>query len=310
MAEPVKGTKFLDPEALAKLKNLGLAARLVVEGLFSGQHRSPRKGFSVEFAEHRQYSAGDEPRHVDWKILAKRDRLYIKQYEEQTNLRCYVVLDASKSMAYKHDGAISKLEYGCYTAASLSYLMQTQHDAYGLIVCDTKVRTNVPPRQGKGHLHSIMEALEAVQPGGETDLPGTFHELAERINRRALVIVISDFFGSGSDPTELLESLGHLRHRKHEVVCLQVLDPAELKFPFADAGQIEDQETGRVITADAEAVRRHYLKAVTKYIDALRTGCQMREIGYALAETSQPFHAFLAEYLTRRQSMGGVVLRG
>ncbi len=306
MTEPAQGTKYLDPEALAKLKNLGLAARLVVEGLFAGQHRSPHKGFSVEFAEHRQYVPGDEPRYLDWKILAKRDRLYIKQYEEQTNLRCYILLDASQSMSYRHGGAISKLEYGCFIAASLAYLMQSQHDAFGLIVCDEKVRTNIPPRQGKAHLHAILQNLEQVTPSGQTDLPGTFHELAERINRRALVIVISDLFGPAADPAALLESLGHFRHRKHEVIVLQTLDPAELSFPFRDAGQIEDSETGRIVTADAEAVRRHYLQAITKYIDTVRTGCQLREIGYALASTDQPFHTFLAEYLTRRQSMGGV----
>jgi len=298
------GTKYLDPVALAKLKNLGLAARLVVEGLFAGQHRSPHKGFSIEFAEHRQYVPGDETRYLDWKLLAKRDRLYLKQYEEQTSLRCFLVVDASRSMAYRHGGSMSKLEYACYSAASLAFLMQSQHDAYGLQVCDTKVRLTVPPRQGKGHLHAVMQALESVEAEGETDLPAALHTLAEGIHRRGLVIVLSDCFGGQADPDPLLKALVHLRHRKHEVIVLQILDPAELTFPFTDAGQIEDQETGRIITADAEAVRRHYLASIGNYLDALKLGCQSRQIGYVLADTSQPFHEFLATYLTRRQGLG------
>ncbi|HTU24970.1 MAG TPA: DUF58 domain-containing protein [Pirellulales bacterium] len=298
------GTKYLDPLALAKLKNLGLAARLVVEGLYAGQHRSPHKGFSVEFAEHRQYVPGDETRYLDWKLLAKRDRLYLKQYEEQTSLRCHLVVDASRSMAYHHSGTMTKLEYACYSAASLAFLMQSQHDAYGLTVCDTQVRLSVPPRQGKGHLQAVMQALESITPAGETDLPAALHSLAEGIRRRGLVVVLSDCFSGGTDPRALLDALVHLRHRKHEVIVLQVLDPAELEFPFTDAGQIEDLESGRLVTADAEAVRRHYLESIGRYLDALRLGCQSRQIGYALADTAQPFHEFLAAYLSRRQALG------
>ncbi|MEX1017974.1 MAG: DUF58 domain-containing protein, partial [Phycisphaeraceae bacterium] len=149
MPEPLKGTRYLDPAALARLKNLGLAARLVVDGLFSGQHRSPRRGFSVEFAEHREYSPGVDPRHLDWKLLARRDRLYVKQYEEQTNLRGYLVLDASASMGYQHAGEMTKLEYACYLTATLAHLMMVQQDAFGLIICGNGVRTHIPPRQGR-----------------------------------------------------------------------------------------------------------------------------------------------------------------
>jgi len=192
MARTTIGMKYLAPEALAKLKNLGLAARLVVEGLFSGQHRSPHRGFSVEFAEHRQYTPGIDPRHLDWKVFAKRDKLYVKQYEEQTNLRGYLLLDASASMGYTHVGSMSKLEYCCYLAATLAYLMMIQHDAFGLIVYGDRVRLNIPPRQGRGHLRVVLEELENVQAHGQTDLPGTFHELAETMSRRALVVVLSD----------------------------------------------------------------------------------------------------------------------
>ncbi|MBI1367711.1 MAG: DUF58 domain-containing protein [Planctomycetes bacterium] len=303
---PGQSSRFLDPAALAKLRNMSLAARLVVEGLYSGQHRSPHRGFSVEFAEHRQYTPGDEPRYLDWKLAARRDRLYVKQFEEQTNLRCYILLDASKSMTYQSAGPMSKLDYARYCAASLAYLMQTQHDAFGLIVHDDKTRLNIPPRQGHRHLAAVTEALEAVEPAGETDLPAVFHELAETLKRRALVIVLSDLFSGSAPPEALLDAFGHFRHRKHEVIVLQMLDRDELTFPFVDAGQIEDIETGRIISADAEAVKRHYLAELTRYLDAIRTGLTARQIGYALADTSQPFDTFLARYLSQRQAASRV----
>lgn len=310
---PIAPTKYLDPAALLRLKNLHLAARLVVDGLFSGEHKSPRKGFSVEFAEHREYTPGVDPRHLDWKIYAKRDKLYVKQYEEQTNLRCYLLLDASKSMGYRHDGAMSKLEYACYCAATLAYLCQAQHDAFGLIVFDDKVWTHIPPRQGKGHLRTVLEQLEGIAPGGETDLAATFHELAETIKRRALVVVLSDLFSDKSPPegakanggvAALIDAIGHLRHKKHEVVVMHILDRAELQFPFDNAGQIEDMETGRIITADAEAMRAHYMEQLNLYITAVRTGCQQRDVGYTLGDTSEPFDGYLTAYLTRRMNEG------
>ena len=296
------GTKYLDPAALARLKNMGLAARLVVEGLFAGQHRSPHRGYSVEFAEHREYTHGDDPRHLDWKILAKRDKLYIKQFEEQTNLRGYIVLDASASMNYRYNAQISKFEYGCYLAATLAHLMHTQHDAFGLVVTGDRIRHDIPPHQGRNHLRAVMETLEQVEPEGATDLPGTLHDLAQRMKRRALVVVISDLFGEDGGAERLIDALGHLRHRKHEVVTMQVLDQAELTFPFRDAGQIVDMETGRRVNADAEAIRRHYLDRLNEYLDAVRRGCLAREVGYALADTTQPFDDFLGHYLNQRQA--------
>jgi len=296
------GTKYLDPAALAKLKNLGLAARLVVEGLFSGQHRSPHRGFSVEFAEHREYTPGVDPRHLDWKILAKRDKLYVKQYEEQTNLRCYLLLDASASMNYRHQGPMTKLDYCSYLAATLAYLMMVQHDAFGLIVYGDRVRLNIPPRQGRGHLRVVLEQLENVQAQGHTNLPRTFHELAETMNRRALVIVLSDLLGNDGDGAQsLLEALGHFHHKKHEVIVLQVLDQAELTFPFRDAGQIENMETGLRITSDAQAIRNHYLQQLNRYLEEIRNGSLSRNISYSLTDTNQPFDLFLGTFLTRRQ---------
>ena len=305
MPPPVPGTRFLDPAALARLRNLHLAARLVVDGLYSGQHRSPRRGFSVEFAEHRQYTPGVDPRHIDWKILARRDRLYIKQYEEQTNLRCLLLLDCSGSMGYQHSGPMTKLQYACFCAASLAYLMHRQHDAFGLITYNDGVVRHVPPRQGRGHLSVILQQLEDAKPAGKTDLPRTFHALAERMKRRALVVVLSDLFSGQGGGDEVVEALGHMRHRKHEVVVLQLLDRAELEFPFRDASEIEDMETAHRVASDAEAIRLHYLDQLNGYLETLRSGCVSRGIEYALTDTSAPFDAFLGAYLSRRQQSPG-----
>jgi uncharacterized protein (DUF58 family) len=292
--------KYLDPEALHRLKNLTLSARLVVEGYFAGMHRSPQKGFSIEFAEHREYTPGVDPRHIDWRVLGRRDKLYVKQYEEETSLRCYLLLDKSASMDYQHEQRMSKLVYGSYLAASLAYLMAFQHDAVGLITHDTGVRDQVPPRQGPGHLRVLMEKLEQTSPGGETSLSTTFHQLAESIKRRALVVVISDLF---DDPDKLVESLKHFRHKKHEVVVFHVLDPAELTFPFDDVTRIEDMEDRREVISDPRAFRKAYLEELARFLETVRSGCQAAQIDYALAETSQPFDRFLGTYLARRQSM-------
>lgn len=296
-------SRYLDPAALARLRNLGLAARLVVEGLYSGQHRSPHRGYSVEFAEHREYTPGIDPRHLDWKILGKRDKLYVKQYEEQTNLRCYLLLDSSASMSYRHTGAISKFEYACFCAAGLAYLMQSQHDAFGLITYDRAVVRNIPPRQGKGHLRVVLDTLEATKPAGESNLASTFHQLAETMKRRALIVVLSDLFSGPGSAEDLLGSISHLRHKRHEVVVFQVLDRAELQFPFEDVTQVEDIETGRRVSADPATLRNEYLRKLNAYIDKIRAGCRAQDVGYALADTTEPFDLFLGNYLSRRGAL-------
>jgi uncharacterized protein (DUF58 family) len=293
--------KYLDPEALSRLKSLSLAARLVVEGFFSGMHKSPHKGFSVEFAEHREYTPGVDPKHIDWRVLGRRDKLYVKQYEEETSLRCYVLLDKSASMGYKSEAApLTKLEYGSYVAASLAYLMAFQHDAVGLITYDSGVRDRVPPRQGPGHLRVLMEKLERTAPGGETSLSETFHQLAETIKRRALVVVISDLF---DDPEALVGALKHFRHKKHEVIVLHTLDPAEVTFPFDDITRIEDMEDRREVVSDPRAFRKTYLEELARFLDVIRGGCLGAQIDYALAETDRRFDAFLGTYLARRQTL-------
>jgi uncharacterized protein (DUF58 family) len=293
--------EYLDPEALSRLKNLSLAARRVVEGYFAGLHKSPHKGFSIEFAEHREYTPGIDPRHIDWRVYGRRDKLYVKQYEEETSLRCHLLLDKSASMAYKSDGtAMTKLEYASYLAASLAYLVAFQHDAAGLVTYDAAVRDRIPPRQGPGHLRLLMEKLEQTRAGGETTLADTFHQLAETLKRRALVIVLSDLF---DDPAALVGALKHFRHKKHEVIVFQVLDPAEVTFPFDDVTRIEDMETAREISSDPRAFRRQYLDQLTRFLDAIRAGCQAAQIDYVVAQTDKRFDLFLGTYLARRQAM-------
>ena len=292
--------KYLDPQALSRLKNLSLAARVVVEGFFAGMHKSPHKGFSVEFAEHREYTPGVDPRHIDWRVFGRCDKLYIKQYEEETSLRCYILLDKSASMGYRSDGPLSKLQYSSFLAASLAYLMAFQHDSVGLMTFDNQVRENVPPRQGSGHLRVLMDLLEKTEPGNETKLGDTFHKLAETIKRRSLVVIISDLF---DDADELVSGLKHFRHKKHDVIVFQTLDPAELTFPFEDVSCIEDMETGREITSDPRALRNGYLEELGNFLDLVRGGCLTSQIDYALAETNMKFDTFLGTYLAKRQML-------
>jgi uncharacterized protein (DUF58 family) len=292
--------RYLDPQALGRLKNLSLAARRVVEGFYAGMHKSPHRGFSIEFAEHREYTPGVDPRHIDWRVFGRRDKLYVKQYEEETSLRCYLLVDQSASMGYKSRTAMSKLEYASFLAASLSYLMALQHDAVGLITFDTAVRKRIPPRQGPGHLRVLMESLEQTHARGQTQLSELFHQLAESIARKSLVVILSDLF---DDPAQLVSALKHFRHKKHEVIVLHTLDPAELSFPFDDASQIEDLETGRLITGDPRAFRKAYLDEFERFTTTLRAGCEAAQIDYELAETSQSFDLFLGRYLGKRMQV-------
>ena len=293
--------RYLDPESLLRLQNLSLAARLVVEGLYAGMHKSPHHGFSIEFAEHREYTPGVDPRHIDWRVFGRRDKLYVKQYEEETALRCYLLLDTSASMGYKSTPSLSKIEYASYLAASLAYLMASQHDSVGLITYDTGVRDLIPPRQGTGHLRVLIERLEQAVPSGETGVSATFHQLAESIKRRALVVVFSDLF---DDPDAVVQALKHFRHRKHEVIVMQTLDPAELDFPFDDINCVEDLESGREVVSDPRAFRKAYLDEFGRFLEVIRGGCREAGIDHNIARTSEPFPAFLGEYLARRQRAG------
>ena len=292
---------YLDPTAISRLAGMELVARLVVEGFISGMHKSPYQGFSVEFVEHRQYMPGDEIRYIDWKVYAKSDRYYIKKFEEETNLKSYILLDTSGSMAFKSDESpekITKLEYGCYLAASLAYLMLKQRDSVGLVVFDDQLRNYIPPRLGPTHLHALMAGLENTSPGGDTDISTTFHELAQRIVRRGLIIIISDLM---DDPEKVLRSLKHFRHKKHEVIVFHVLDPTELSFPFDGSILFRDLETQEELSVEAELLRDEYLRQMNQFIDTYKNGCRANSMDYMQMDTSVPFDYALSLYLSMRK---------
>lgn len=299
--------RLLVPDALSKIHRLELIARGVVEGFFSGRHQSPYKGFSVEFAEHRQYVAGDDPRDLDWRVFGKSDRYYIKQYIEETNLRSVILVDASGSMRYvgreaaAFDGRrLSKFEYAQYLAASLAHLMIHQQDAVGLVTFDTKVRRYIPSRSRVSHLRAILQELNETVPGDETALAPIFHDVAEQIHRRGLVIVISDLF---DDPEELLKALHHFRYRKHEVILLHVMAEEELTFPFDHWSQFRDLELpSRRVQMDPMVVRGEYLERVQAFIRRIEAGTGQMGIDYVPLTTRRNFDVALAHYLAYRKS--------
>jgi uncharacterized protein (DUF58 family) len=299
-SQPADYRKYLDPSTVSKLASIELKARLVVEGFIVGLHRSPYHGFSVEFAEHRQYMPGDDFKHIDWKVYGKSDRFYIKQFEEETNLKSYILLDASRSMGYKSDG-ISKLDYGSYLAASLAYLMLRQQDAPGLLLFDEKIRAYIPPKGARSHITPILRQLNSAEPSNQTDAAVAFHELADRIKRRGLIIVISDLL---DDPEKILLGLKHFRHRQHEVIVFQILDPFERDFAYRSEARFKDMETGRELLTDPWQVREDYLKRLNEYTAFISRSCRDSQIDYQLLDTSVPFDKALFGYLAKRSKMG------
>ena len=297
MTTRAMGYRFLEPAALARVKNLALAARGVVEGFVSGLHASPYKGFSVEFAEHRKYSPGDNPRHLDWRILGRTDRLYVKQYEEETNLRAQILLDTSGSMAYGPGPGVTKLEYGSYLTAVLAYLMMRQQDAVGLTTFDTQVRLDMPARSSPRHFDEMMHQLEAVRPGGTTDLGATLNRLADRFKRRCLIVLISDLYG---DLDAVDRSLHHFRHKRHEVIVFHVFDKAEVEFPFREVASFVDLETGERLQVDPAYVRDDYRRQVEGFIERYRRLCADCQIDYVQTDTSVPYDFMLSRYLAKR----------
>lgn len=297
-------TEFLTPQDLASIANLQLLARQVMEGFCSGLHRSPHKGFSVEFKEHRQYVRGDEIRNIDWKLFGKTDRLYIREYEEETNLRCNILLDKSGSMGYcgSRSGGVSKHDFAVRLAACLTYLMLGQQDAVGMVTFDDKVRRIIPPRSKPTHLQGIINELESLKAEHETELADVFHELVPKISRRGLIVIISDCFGNIEN---LLKALAHFRHAKHEIVIFQVWDPDELDFPFKQWTQFQslEQSTHRRLI-DPSHLRKAYLENLQKFRDALTDGCHRHRIDLVPAVTDRPYAESLAAYLAARRRLG------
>ena len=309
MADTDSALRYLDPVAVSKLATMELRARLIVEGFITGLHRSPYHGFSVEFAEHRPYNPGDELRHVDWKVYAKTDRFYVKQYEEETNLRHYVVLDTSPSMRYRGEADLSKLEYGSYLAAALHNLMLKQRDATGLIGFDETVHTMRPPKATPGYLRQLLATLEHLHEEEpeerRTSAAAALDEVAERIGRRSLVVVITDLFENVAAHDDLLKALRHLRHRGHEVIVFHVLEgQTERQFDFPDRPMLfRDVETGDEVTLQPAQLRDHYEEAVEHFTDRFRRNCLEHDIDFAELDTNEPYDTALMAYLNKRSRL-------
>jgi uncharacterized protein (DUF58 family) len=292
--------KFLNPQTLAKLQGLELRARSIVEGYVSGVHRSPYHGFSIEFAEHREYTPGDDLRYVDWKVFGKTDKIYLKQYEEETNLVSYMLLDTSESMRYQSaEAPLSKLEYAQCVAASLSYLILQQQDSVGLITFDDEIRALVRASSNPSHLKQLLHVMETSQPRRKTHTGPIFHDLAERLKRRGLVLILSDLF---DDVPSMMAGLKHFRHRRHEVVVFHVLDPAELEFPFRQTTLFRGLEALPDVLTDPRALRRAYLAEFGKFQQAVRKGCRAQHVDYVLLRTDQSLEIALSSYLASRMN--------
>jgi uncharacterized protein (DUF58 family) len=289
--------RFLDPSVIARLGTMELKARTVVEGFLSGLHRSPYKGFSVEFAEYRQYLPGDDLSTLDWKVYARSDRHYVKKFEEETNLECHLLLDVSASMAYRGAAAMSKLEYGSVLAASLAYLMNRQRDATGLIAFDDKIVFRTAASARRGHLHTLLVGLERLEAGKRSDVGRPLHQLAEALARRSLVVLISDLL---DEPEPIVKGLEHLRFRGNDVMVFQVLDPNELTFPFSGSTRFRDVESAAEITAEPTSIRSAYLGELAKLRQRYDRDLRGSGIDYVQLDTGQPLDFALLAYLAAR----------
>jgi uncharacterized protein (DUF58 family) len=292
-----RDVRFLDPAVIARLGSMALKARTVVEGFLSGLHRSPYKGFSVEFAEYRQYLPGDDLSTLDWKVYARSDRHYVKKFEEETNLDCHLLLDVSASMAYRGGGPMTKVEYGSVLAASLAYLMSRQRDATGLIQFDDRITARLPASARPGHLHSILLALEKVAPGARSNVGRPLHQLADALSKRSLAVLISDLL---DDPDEVVRGLKHLRFRGTDVIVFQVLDPHEIHFPFKGAARFTDLESADEITTDPASVRDAYLRAIGDLRERYEKELRSQGIDFLTLDTSKPLDFALLAYLDAR----------
>jgi uncharacterized protein (DUF58 family) len=290
--------RFLRPEVTARIRRLELTARRVVEGFLSGMHRSPYFGQSIEFLQHRQYTPGDEIRHIDWKVYGRQDRLHIKQYEEETNLRLTLLVDRSGSMSYG-DGESNKFDYSASIAASLTYLALRQKDATALFTFDTSVHSSVPSKSNQLQLTRILSALDSVGADGRTDLLQVAREVGQAIPKRGLVVIISDLLGVD----RLVEGLRVLRQRGHDVAIFHVLHDDELDFEFNGATRFEGLESDDFLNCNPRALREGYLEALQQFLDQTRKACGRLSIEYMLVRTSQPLDAVLAKFLSTRQSL-------
>ena len=292
-------TRFIDPAVLTRISSLELVARTVVEGFIAGLHRSPHLGFSVNFAEYRSYRPGDDIRKLDWKVYGRLDKFFVKEYEGETNTSIHLILDCSRSMAYRNKG-IQKLEYGQFLAASLGYFVFKQRDGVGFVSYDEEVREFVPARGSMGHLNSVLHAIERTQPGEKTNFVKSLVSVAERLRRRGIVVVISDLY---DDPPHVMEGLRHLVYRGNDVMVFHVLDPEELRFDFDQSAQFIDMETRAEMHVIPDYVREEYRRVLKDQIAYYERECRKDRMDYALLDTSQPLDHALFTYLLRREQL-------
>ena len=284
---------------VALLDSMSIRAKMVVEGYIIGQHRSPYHGFSVEFAEHRSYESGDETRHIDWKLYGKTNRLYIKKFEEETNLRAYLILDTSKSMFYS-SGEVSKIQYGSFLLAALSYLMISKQDAVGVVLFDESIRSFIPPKSTSTHLNTLLSTLDVKSPGMDTKIEPVLHEMAERIKKRGLVIIISDLF---DEPNNIINGLKHFRYNKQEVILFHILDRNELEFDFNSRTKFVDMESGEEITTDPWHIKEEYKNTIIEQQNFYKKQCRLNKIDYVPLFTDENLDKGLSEYINKRKKL-------
>lgn len=291
--------RFLHPEAVKRISRLELRARHIVEGFLSGMHRSPYFGQSIEFLQHREYAVGDDLRHVDWKVWARQDRLVVKQYEEDTNLRCTMLVDVSNSMRYGN-GALTKYEYACTVASSLAYLVLKQQDAVSCVAFDERIRMRVPSRSKRNHILSVIESLNVTEPADKTEMYSVLRSVAEGFPRRGMMVLVSDLL---TDPEGIIRGLKLLRQRGHDVMVFHILDDDELDFPFSGPTRFEGLETLDHLNCNPRSLREGYLQAMEQHLDRLRRECARNTVDYALIRTSDSLGAVMASYLSNRLGM-------
>lgn len=293
--------QYLKPEVIRQISRLDLRAQFVVKGFLQGLHASPFQGFSVEFSEHRRYSAGDDPKDIDWLVYAKTDKYYVKKFEAETNITGYLVLDRSRSMAFTYRQELTKFDYAISLAAALCYLMVHQQDPVGLITFDTKVRQSLAPKSKRTQLGNILSLLSNLQPAEETDLPYSLNQIAAMLRQHSLIMIFSDLLG---DTEPILQSLGRLRHGGNDVILFHILDEAETNFPFDGMTEFEDPETSEKMEVDASGIRQQYLDEVNEFRETYRRECFKLGVDYVPIDTSMQFDKALMEYLLMRRSRG------
>ena len=296
---PLTAEQYLRPDVIQQVQRLDLKARFIVEGLLSGLHDSPYHGFSAEFSEHRKYTPGDDPRAIDWQVYARTDRFYIKKHQAETNLEAYLLVDCSRSMGYATGGRMSKMDYAVCLAAALGYLMTRQQDAVGLATFDERLRTFLPPRSKRAHLTNLLSELARTKPTGRTGLAAALHEVARRVRKRGLMILLSDML---AEPDDVVEALHHLKYRGHDLIIFQVLDHSEVAFEFDGHVRFEEPESSEQITVDPRAIRSAYRAELAAFVESYRRQCLAMQADFTMIDTAMTFDKALVQFLVQRQA--------